>query len=124
MAKKGKRDEDEKTPEPGGEYSFVAPSFDEEAFREKEITGSRVTFVVIGLSALLGILAWAINLIPGLDWRVAAIPLLAGTAALKPLLARMKFPEEQLEFRALFGNYFLLFFSGLAVWVILLNIYS
>lgn len=119
---KSKRDEKEEASE-GGDYRFVMPEFDDAAFQEKEIQSSRLTFVVVGVSLVLGLFSWLLTVAPGMDWKLGWLPLFAGMFVLKPLLARLRYPEEQLEFKSLFGNYFLLFFSGLAMWTLLANIY-
>jgi len=106
------------------DYTFVIPEFDEAAYREKDILSTRITFAVVAFGVVVGIIAWVLTILPGIDWRLGWLPLFAGTAALKPALQRFKFPEDSLNFRALWGSYFLLFFTALAIWVLLFNVYS
>ncbi len=109
------------------EYTLPVPDFDERAFLKKEIDGARTTFVTVFLGIAVGLLArgsdWVGITYMGasgymLGWIVIAI----GMAGLAPLLRLVGFSEELTEPRQMAGNWFLLFFTSLAIWVFSHNI--
>lgn len=116
MAPKSKRDE--KSSE--GEYEFRLPEFDEKAFVRREVEGAKASFWVLGLGTLAGALSAGLFLLP-VPWWTGWLPLLAAMLGLRPMLERIGFSEELTKPRALVGNYFMLFFTGLAIWILAIN---
>lgn len=117
MAKKKKGD----TAKEEADYEFRLPAFDEQAFIRREVASAKASFWTIGLGFLLGLAALGVTVVaPGL-WQVGWLILAAGMLALKPLLQRLGFPEDVTTTKALIGSYFMLFFTGLAVWILGVN---
>ena len=122
---KSKRDE--KAEEAQGDYEFKLPAFDERAFIRREVLGARASFLMVGLGVAAGLasaLAW--YLLPRPDtgdskWMLSWLPLPLSLLVLRPLLVRLNFPEDVTKARALFGSYFMVFFTGLAVWILVIN---
>jgi hypothetical protein len=122
---KSKRDE--KADEKEGDYEFKLPAFDDRAFIRREVLTARASFVMVGLGIAAGVVAglvWYVLPRPdaGSRWMLAWIPLVLSLFVLRPLLVRMKFPEDVTKMRALWGSYFMVFFTGLAVWILVLNV--
>lgn len=119
MAKDARKSKDEKG-EKGGDYEFPMPKFDEKAFMRREVESARITFLTVFIGLGAGVLARLADAYGG-NWRLGWLPLLLLLAGLQPLLQRMGYSEENTKPKAMFGNWFLLFFTGLAVWVLLHN---
>jgi hypothetical protein len=117
---KSKRDEaeDEK-----GDYEFKLPAFDERAFIRREVASAKASFYTVGLGVLAGIVATGVQATAGQErWWLGWFVLLAAVVSLRPMLLRLKFPEEIVAPKALFGSYFMMFFTGLSVWILGVNI--
>lgn len=118
MAKeKPERKSDKAGDEP---YEFPMPKFDEKAFMRREVESARMTFITVGLGLAAGVLARLAHLGTG-NFLVGWIPILALLASLTPLFRKLGYSEDNTKPRAMFGNWSLLFFTGLAVWVLLYN---
>lgn len=109
-----------------GDYEFKLPAFDEKAFIRREILSARASFIMIAIGLVSGLAAavmWFMLPRPdqGGQWLLAWIPLFASVAALRPILVRMRFPEDVTKPRALLGSYFMVFLTGLAVWILVIN---
>lgn len=117
MAKKagGKKDDE------GEAYDFQMPAFDEKAFMRRELESARITFWTVGVALVVGFLAFALGRYGG-DWRLGLVPIALALATLGPALKRLGYSEEQTGPKMMFGNWFLLFFTALAVWIIALNV--
>lgn len=102
-------------------YEFKLPEFNEQAFIRREILSARASFYTLGLGALTGVVATGLYAAP-LAWQWGWLPLVAGVVALRPVLQALKFPEEVLAWKSLIGSYFMLFFTGLSVWIIGVNV--
>lgn len=128
MAKKssGKRDKADRAADKDAkgsddEYEFHLPEFDEKAFMRRELESARSTFWTFGIAIPVGLLAWAVGAYGG-DWRLGWLPVIAGFAVLAPLLRKVGFSEESTSPKQMFGNWFLLFFTALVIWVIGVNV--
>jgi len=117
---KSKREEIAEEKEDG--YEFELPDFDEKAFVRREVLGARATFVAVGLGLVAGLVAAAIWRWSSLPWQVGLLVLLVGTLAFRPTLQRLDYPEDVTSWRATFGSHFTLFFTGLAVWILAINV--
>ncbi|MHB8604727.1 MAG: hypothetical protein ACYDCK_05680 [Thermoplasmatota archaeon] len=109
-----------------GTYEFALPHFDEKAFMRREVEGARVTFYVVGIALAAGILARVLEiagakLAPGGGWLIGWLPILIGLGALAPALRRIGFSAETTAPKAMFGNWFLMFFTALALWILVHN---
>jgi hypothetical protein len=117
---KSKREE----AEPGDAgYEFQLPEFDEGAFVRREVLGARAAFVALGLGAVGGALAAVLWLVMGgANWALGWIPILAAVLGFRPVLQALKYPEDVTSVRATFGSLFMILFTGLAVWIVGINL--
>ncbi|HEX2021419.1 MAG TPA: hypothetical protein VHH36_01795 [Candidatus Thermoplasmatota archaeon] len=116
MAKKREEAEEK------GDYEFKLPPFDEKAFIRREIEAARASFWVVGVGVGAGLLAYGL-FVAGLDWKFGWLAILVGLIALRPVLTRAGFSEDVTKPKALIGNYFMIFFTALAVWVLGVNLW-
>ena len=105
-----------------GDYEFKLPHFDEQAFIRRELLSARASFYTLGVGLLAGVASVATYLAP-IPWYWGWLPIFAAIVGLRPLLARLKFPEEVWSWKALIGSYFMLFFTALAVWILGVNLF-
>lgn len=118
---KSKRDE--KAEEASGDYEFKLPPFDEKAFIRREVQGAKASFYTVALGFAAGILSTVVSLLVDPSaWMLGWIPILGTMALLRPILQKLGFSEEAVAWKALFGSFFMLFFTGLAVWIIGVNL--
>ena len=104
------------------EYEFVPPEFDEEEFIRKDLYGTKVLFVVVAFSAIIGILCSCVQkAFTDAGLILALLLLFLGVAAIKPLLKLVRFDPDLLERKTMVGNYILYLLLGLGVWILLLN---
>lgn len=118
---KSKRDEVAESKDDG--YEFHLPDFDEKAFVRREVLSARASFVALGVGALGGAVAallWFV--LPQSLWYVGWLPILAAAFGLRKVLTTMGYPEEVTAFRAAFGSMTMVFFTGLAVWILGVNL--
>lgn len=117
MAKK----RDEKAAEKGDEgYEFKLPPFDEKAFVRREVESAKASFWTVGIGILAGIVSTVVWVFAP-DWKYGWLPLIGALLVLRPALKAMGFRDELLTPKALFGSYFMLFFTGLSIWVLGVN---
>lgn len=118
---KGKREERAaEAASESGDYEFKLPTFDEKAFMRREIMQARASFWTVGLGTVFGILA-AVPPFLGLDFKWGWLVIAVGMLALAPILKRAGFGEEVVKPKALFGSYFMLFFTALSLWILVVN---
>ena len=115
---KSKRDE--KQEEKDSEYEFKLPSFDEKAFVRREVQSAKASFWTVGMGVLAGVLATVVWLFAP-QWWYGWIPLVLALVTLRPILQRMGFEGDLVAPKAMIGSYFMLFFTGLSIWVIAVN---
>lgn len=111
-------------PEPAAkdeDWEFELPPFDEHAFIRREVQGAKISFWTLGLGFVAGVLAYATSLF-SVDWRLGWIPILAIMGGLRPLLQRLDFTDEATETKAMLGNYFMLIFTALGIWILGVNL--
>lgn len=116
---KSKRDEIAEAKEE--DYKFELPPFDEKAFIRREVQSARASFWALGLGLLGGVLATALQA-GGLDWKLGWFMLLLPLVALQPLLKARGFGEDVTKPKALVGSWFMIFFTGLSVWILGVNL--
>ncbi|MCL2785771.1 MAG: hypothetical protein FWD81_00910 [Methanomassiliicoccaceae archaeon] len=117
MAKKRRRESNE----PEETYEFVPPEFDEREFLLKDMYGTKVLMVVSALAVVIGIAAACIQKVADDFWWIGLLLIILSIVALKQLLGLLKFRAELIDQKTLFGNYILLFFLSMGIWIILLN---
>lgn len=115
-----KKREERPSEEAGGSYEFPMPNFDERAFMRREVEAARLTFVAVAIGLVAGVLARLLQHF-GPDWRLGFLPLLIGLAVLRPLFQRLNASPDAIKLRGMLGNWSLVFFTGLALWVLLNN---
>ena len=122
-AAKSKREQGaEATPAKGEEgYEFKLPAFDEQSFIRREMLAAKAAFYTLGLGLAAGLLSVLTFMLP-VPWYVGWIPIFMALISVRPMLVRLKFPEEVTSWKALFGSYFMVFFTALAVWILGVNL--
>ena len=113
MARKKRKDEVE---EP--KYEFVPPDFDEKAFLEKDIKGTKALIVATFLGILVGVLAFALTDISVL---LGGLIIIACAVGLKYILPFLRIDTEGMEKKTIFGNIIIILLLGLGIWVVMLN---
>lgn len=111
-------------PEEQGDYEFVPPDFDEDGFIHKEMISFRTTSTLIVMGIIAAALGWLLYPMVGgapLGWFVGIAITVAAFFALKPLYKALKFDISHYGRREWIGTGFLLFFTFLAFFMILLN---
>lgn len=117
---KSKRDEIAEDRDGG--YEFQLPDFDEDAFVRREVLGARAAFIALGLGVVGGVLAAVLwRILDGQRWGLGWIPILLAVLALRPVLTTLRYPADTTTPKALFGSFFMVFFTGLAVWILAIN---
>ena len=117
MAKKRRRESEEAEET----YEFVPPEFDEKEFLLKDLYGTKVLLVVTLFAVIIGICAACIQKVADSVWFLGLILIILAIVGLKQLLGLLGFRAELVDQKMLFGNYILLFFLSLGIWIILLN---
>jgi hypothetical protein len=118
---KSKRDEIADGKDDG--YEFKLPEFDEKAFVRREVLSARAAFVAVGIGAVAGVvsaLVWFA--LPRAYWWLGFLPILGAAFGLRRVLAGLGYPEDVTAFRAAFGSMTMVFFTGLAVWILGVNL--
>jgi hypothetical protein len=113
MARKKRKDEVE---EP--KYEFVPPDFDEKAFLEKDIKGTKSLIVATFLGILAGVLAFALT---GVSIILGAVVIIACAIGLKYLIQLLKIDSEGIDKKTLAGNILIIFLLSLGIWIVMLN---
>lgn len=113
MARKKRKDEVE---EP--KYEFVPPDFDEKAFLEKDIRGTKSLIVATFLGILAGVLAFALT---DISIILGAIVIIASAVGLKYLIPLLKIETGAIEKKTLIGNILIVLLLSLGIWVVMLN---
>ncbi len=104
-------------------YEFVPPDFDEDQFIHKEMVSFRTTSTLIVVGILAAVISWLLfpTVGEGMGWWVGILVAGAAFAALKPLYKALKFDISHYARREWLGTGFLMFFTWLAFFMILLN---
>lgn len=116
---------EEPTPSKGDDYTFALPDFDERGFMTREISSARVTFVAVGVATVAGVVARVLQVATdaaGWPWQLGFVPILASIAIVPRVAARFGADVDTKDWKVVLGNGFMVFFTGLAVWMLLLNV--
>jgi hypothetical protein len=113
MARKKRKDEVE---EP--KYEFVPPDFDEKAFLEKDIRGTKSLIIATFLGILAGVLAFALT---GISVYLGLIVIIACAVGLKYLISLLKIAPDGVDWKTLVGNIAIIFLLSLGIWIVMLN---
>lgn len=120
-AAKSKRDEKPAEKGEGGDYEFNLPAFDEQAFMRREVQNAKSSFYTIALGLGAGLVAVLLYALP-VPWYAGWLPIVGAMVGLRPMLTKLGFPEDVTAWKALFGSFFMLFFTALAVWILGVNV--
>lgn len=112
---------EEKADEKDESYEFKLPAFDEKAFIRREKEGAKASFFTLGLGLGAGLVSTILYALP-IPWYWGWLPVLGAMFGLRPILQRMGYSEDVTKWKALFGSYFMLFFTALAVWLLGVNL--
>lgn len=114
----------DKGKEPEQDYEFVPPDFDEDAFIHKEMVSFKTTSTLILVGILAAVVSWLV-FAPvggeGTGWFAGLAIVAIAFAALKPLYRVLHFDIGHYGRREWIGTAFLMFFTWLAFFMILLN---
>jgi hypothetical protein len=113
MAKKKRKEEQEEE-----KYEWTPPDFDEKGFLQKDMRGTKALFISTLLGLALGIIAY---LTTGVSAYIGIVVIFGGALLLRFVYPFFKIEFKSLEKKTLAGNYILLIFLALGVWIILLN---
>ena len=102
-------------------YEFKLPAFDEQTFIRREMLTARASFYTLGLGIAAGIASVLVHLLP-VPWYYGWLPIFAAMIGVKPFLTKLKFPEEVTSWKAMFGSYFMIFFTALSIWILGVNV--
>ena len=123
MARKDK----DATPTPtDGDYTFALPDFDERSFMRREVSSARITFVATAVAVVAGLVAWLVQLAAdaaGLPWQLGLIPIFASIWAVPKVAVRFGADVDPKDWKQMLGNAFLVFFTALSVWILVMNIF-
>jgi len=118
MAKKKRRILEEKEEE----YQFIPSEFDEREFILKDIYGTRVLFVVVGLAVIMGIVG---SLFYRFDekngWIYATVLAFVLVLVMKRLLILLGFRADLLDMKTLLIDYLLFLMLSLGIGILLIN---
>ncbi len=117
----GKKKEDD-VQEEG--YDFIPPDFDEDAFIHKEMVSFRTTLTLFVVGIVAALASW--GLFAAVDgarvgWLLGMVVFAVFFALLKPLYRWRKIDISHYKRREWIGSAFLLFFTWLGIWLVLLN---
>ncbi len=113
--KKGKKEEEE-------EYEFTPPEFNEKEFLQKEITDTRTAIFTIGYAIVLGIVAGGLSALGRSYVAPSVLIAVIGIALLRYYYKALNVDMSQFTRRNWLGNIGTLFFTFLAVWVLMTNV--
>jgi low affinity Fe/Cu permease len=118
MAKKRRRVVEEKEEE----YEFVPSVFDEREYILKDIYGTKVLFVVMGLAVLVGIIGalLCINVAEYGVYIATAVSFLT-VLLMKKILMLLKFRADLLELKTMLMNYLLFLTLALGLCIVMIN---
>ncbi len=117
MAKKRKKDKKE-----AEEYEFTPPEFNEKEFLKKELTDIKVGLITVVFAIVLGVVAAAVTLANDDLVIIAFFVGIAGIATLKQFYEIVKVDTTEFKKKNWAGNIATLFFTFLAIWVLLINV--
>lgn len=105
-------------------YEFLPPDFDEDAFIHKEMVGFRTTLTLFVAGILAAVVSWGLFIaVDGarVGWLIGMGVFAVFFAVLKPLYKALRIDISHYKRREWIGSAFLLFFTWLAFWLILIN---
>jgi hypothetical protein len=99
-------------------YEFVPPDFDEKAFLERDIKGTKSLIVATFLGILAGVLAFALT---GISVLLGAVVIIAFAVGLKYLIPILKIDPQGVDKKTLLGNILIILLLSLGIWIVMLN---
>ncbi|MBI0583333.1 MAG: hypothetical protein ISF22_03795 [Methanomassiliicoccus sp.] len=113
MARKKRKDEKEE------EYEWVPPEFDEKAFLQKDMTGTKAMMFTALVAVLFGALAAVVGNAFGVI--IGLIVYIIGVGVLNYAFRYMKIRTEDIDKKTQIGNIALYMLLALGIWILLLN---
>ena len=110
--------------EPEDEYEFVPTDFDEKEFILKDIYGTKVLFLVIMISVLMGIITASIcDFLDGpIDWVLCTVLVFLFVIFMKKIFMACGIRVDLLESKTLLGDYLLFLIMTLGVCIVFINL--
>ena len=122
----GRKDKEATSTPAEGDYTFALPDFDERSFMRREVSSARTTFVAVGVAVAAGVVAWLVQLgadAAGLPWQLGLLPIFASIWLVPRLAVKAGAEVDPKDWKAMLGNGFLVFFTGLSVWILVMNVF-
>lgn len=113
MARKKRKDEKEDT------YEWVPPEFDEKAFLEKDMIGTKALLVTTLIAAVFGLIAFGVGQVA--TNYVGFIAYLAGGILLNQLYKMSKIDPAIIDKKLMIGNIALYFLLAMGIWILVMN---
>lgn len=121
----GRKDKDA-TPTPAeGDYTFALPDFDERSFMRREVSSARQTFVACGVAVIAGLVAWLVgwaSTAAGGPWQAGFLPVFASIWVVPRVAVKFGADVDPKDWKQMLGNGFLVFFTALSVWILVMNL--
>jgi len=116
MAKKKRKGEKEEEA-----YEWVPPEFDEKAFLENDIKGTKSLMISALLAVVFGIIAFGVGMLLGDLQVLAFVIIVAGAALLPRLYPLLKIDPSVISKGLLAGNIAIFILLALGIWIMLMN---
>jgi hypothetical protein len=113
MAKKRRKEEVEEE-----KYEFVPPDFDEKAFLQKDMLGTKTLMITTVVAIIIGILAYYLGIYNAL---LGGAIIIFGAAILRWIYPLFKINIRDIEKKTIAGNIGVLLVLSLGIWIMLMN---
>ncbi|NYT12757.1 MAG: hypothetical protein GKC03_09485 [Methanomassiliicoccales archaeon] len=101
------------------EYEWVPPEFDEKAFLEKDIKGTRALLVTVVICVIFAVIGYFVS--TSVHWALGFVILLVGIVVLRYIYPFTGVDRESLETKTMIGNFVLFFLLFLGLWILFMN---
>jgi uncharacterized membrane-anchored protein len=113
MARKKRKDEKEE------EYEWVPPEFDEKAFLQKDIIGTKALMITAMMAIIFGIVSFAVGAV--INNYVGFLAYVAGAIFLTYSYRMFKVDRTAIDKKGMVGNIALYFLLALGIWILVMN---
>jgi len=101
------------------EYEWVPPEFDEKAFLEKDIKGTRALIITVISCVIFAIIGYFVG--TAVHWALGFVVVLVGIFLLRYIYPLSGVNREALDTKTMIGNYVLFFLLFLGLWILFMN---
>jgi len=101
------------------EYEWVPPEFDEKAFLEKDIKGTRALIITVISCVIFTIIGYFVG--TAVHWALGFVVVLVGIFLLRYIYPLSGVNREALDTKTMIGNYALFFLLFLGLWILFMN---